>query len=76
MEVEYYERPNIWIGPHRETLIKLGAMFSLCTRTEKSVRLKMAKCGLLTTDDFGCCELTGIGAGNKYFRPHHSDIVI
>lgn len=62
--VEHYHHPNIWIGPHRDILTKLGALYAVCVRTDYRLKLRLSSCWLLdTVRDLGCCELTGIGAG-------------
>ena len=62
--ISHYHHPNIWIGPHRDTLLKLGALYSYCSRTDKHIMLKLTACTLVDLKrGLGCCELTGIGAG-------------
>ena len=62
-EVEDFDSPNIWIGPHHFLIIRFGALFAPCMRDDERVAIRVAQWDAFKTQKFGCCELPGIGAG-------------
>lgn len=63
-EVQFDVQPNLWVGPDQHMTIKLGAVFALCIRADRRLTAQYAVYKTLNAArDFGCCEITGIGAG-------------
>lgn len=63
-EVMHYEESNLWIGPSVHNMTRLGAMFAPCVRPDQMIGSKLARYKAITkANSLGCCEITGIGAG-------------
>lgn len=77
MEIESIELPNIWVGPEKRVLVRLGGIYAPCMRYDRILAVKLANYSRLNREEFGCCEITGMGAGRQlpitklfyYIRP-------